>query len=65
MPSGAAAAASKLHNDAIQAAQAFTKLSKATSVSGYQKTFASTGLQQSLDRFDQDFNRLGTALENS
>jgi Domain of unknown function (DUF4389) len=65
MPSGATAAASKLHTDATQAAQDFTQLSKATSVSGYQSTFASTGLQQTLDRFDQDFNALGAALENT
>jgi hypothetical protein len=65
MPSGAAAAASKLHTDATQAAQDFTQLSKATSVSGYQSTFVGTGLQQTLDQFDQDFNALGTTLENS
>jgi hypothetical protein len=65
MPSGAVAAASKLHTDATQAAQDFTQLSKATSVSAYQSTFASSGLQQALDSFDQDFNALGTALENS
>jgi hypothetical protein len=65
MPSGAAAAASKLHADATQAAQDFTQLSKATSVSGYQSTFVGTGLQQTLNQFDQDFNALGTTLENS
>jgi hypothetical protein len=65
MPSGAAAAASKLHSDATQAAQDFTQLSKATSVSQYQSTVASTGLQQTLDSFDQDFNALGTTLENT
>ena len=65
MPSGAVAAASKLHTDATQAAQDFTKLSKATTVSGYQRTFASIGLQQTLNLFDRDFNALGTALENT
>ena len=65
MPSGAAAAASKLHSDATQVARDFTQLSKATTVSQYQKTVASTGLQQTLDTFDQDFNALGTALENT
>lgn len=65
MPPVATAAASRLHSDATQAAQDFTQLSKATSVSAYQSTFASTGLQQTLDTFDQDFNALGTALENS
>jgi len=65
MPSGAAAAAGKLHSDATQAAQDFTRLSKATTVSQYQKAVASTGLQQTLDTFDQDFKALGTALENT
>jgi hypothetical protein len=65
MPSGAAAAASKLHSDATQAARDFTRLSKATTVSQYQKAVASTALQQTLDTFDQDFNALGTALENT
>jgi len=65
MPSGAAAAASKLHSDATLAAQDFTQLSKATTASQYQKAVASTGLQQTLDTFDQDFNALGTALENT
>jgi len=65
MPSGAVAAASKLHTDATQAARDFTKLSKATTVSGYQRTFASIGLQQTLNLFDRDFNALGTALENT
>jgi len=65
MPSGAVAAASKLHADATQAAQDFTQLSKATTVSGYQRTFASIGLQHTLNGFDQDFNALGTALENT
>ena len=65
MPSGAAAAASKLHSDATLAAQDFTQLSKAATVSQYRKAVASTGLQQTLDTFDQDFNALGTALENT
>ena len=65
MPSGAVAAAGKLHTDATQAAQDFTQLSNATTVSGYQRTFASIGLQQTLNLFDQDFNALGTALENT
>jgi hypothetical protein len=65
MPPGAAAAASTLHADATQAARDFTQLSKATSVSEYQRTFADTGLRQTLDRFDQDFNALGTALEST
>src|SRR5262249_18745672 len=63
MPSGAAAAASKLQDDATQAAQDFTRLSKAATVSGYRSTFASTGLQQTLDQPPRAFNALGTPRE--
>jgi hypothetical protein len=65
MPSGASAAAARLQSDATAAAQAFTRLSQATTVAQYQSTFASSGLRQLLGRFDQDYNALGTALENS
>ncbi len=65
MPSGASAAAARLQSDATAAAQAFTRLSQATTVAQYQSTFTGSGLRQLLDRFDQDYNALGTALENS
>jgi len=63
MPSGdSAAAASKLYNDATKAAQELTQLSHATSVAQYQSTLTSSGFQQTLGQFDQDYNALGTAL---
>ena len=65
VPSGAAAGKARLSADAALAARDFTQLSKTTTDSQYQATVSSTGLQQTLDRFDQDFNALGTALDNS
>ena len=65
MPSSAQAAASRLDSDATQAAQDFTELSQTTSVTQYQATFDSTGLQQILDSFDQDYSALNSALGNS
>ena len=63
MPSGdSAAAASNLYNDATKAAQELTQLSHATSVAQYQSKLTSSGFQQTLDQFDQDYNALGTAL---
>jgi len=63
MPSGdSAAAASKLYHDATKAAQELTQLSHATSVAQYRSTLTSSGFQQTLDQFDQDYNALGTAL---
>ena len=63
MPSGdSAAAASNLYNDATKAAQELTQLSHATSVAQYQSTLTSSGFQQTLDQFDQDYTALGTAL---
>ena len=63
MPSGdSAAAASNLYHDATKAAQELTQLSHATSVAQYQSTLTSSGFQQTLDQFDQDYSVLGTAL---
>lgn len=63
MPSGdSAAAASNLYNDATKAARELTQLSHATSAAQYQSTATSSGFQQTLDQFDQDYNALGTAL---
>ena len=42
MPSGATAAAARLHSDATRAAQDFTQLSQATTVAQYQHTFTSS-----------------------
>jgi hypothetical protein len=65
MPSGATAAANRVYSDAMRVAQEYAQLSQAANVATYQDTFNRLGLQQSLDRFDQDFNALGTALDNS
>lgn len=65
MPSGATAAANQVYSDATHVAQEYAELSQAPTVATYQDTFNRLGLQQSLNRFDQDFNALGTALNNS
>jgi hypothetical protein len=65
MPSGATAAANQVFSDATRVAQNYAQLSQAANVATYQDTFTRIGLQQSLNRFDQDFNALGTALDNS
>jgi preprotein translocase subunit SecG len=65
MPSGATAAANQVCSDATRVAQDYAQLSQAANVATYQDTFTRLGLQQSLNRFDQDFNALGTALDNS
>ena len=65
MPSGATAAANQVYSDATRVAQDYAQLSQAANVATYQDTFTRLGLQQGLNRFDQDFNALGTALDNS
>jgi preprotein translocase subunit SecG len=65
MPSGATAAANQVFSDATRVAQNYAQLSQAANVATYQDTFTRLGLQQSLNRFDQDFNALGAALDNS
>jgi preprotein translocase subunit SecG len=65
MPSGATAAANQVFADATRVTVEYAQLSHAVNVANYQDTFNGIGLQQSLNRFDQDFNALGTALDNS
>lgn len=62
MPANASAAADQLYSDATKAAQDLTTLSKTTSLTQYQSTVTSTGMLQTLDKFDTDNNALGTAL---
>jgi hypothetical protein len=64
MPSAAVPDANKLLSDANKAAQGFTQLGQSSSVEQYQSTTASTGLQQTLDQFDQDFNALMSKLNS-
>jgi hypothetical protein len=63
VPAGAAADKSRLSAAAAASAKDFAQLSKVTSASQYQSTVASTGLQQELNGFDQDFTALVKKLQ--
>jgi len=65
VPSSASQAKNTLYSDSRSAAQDLSQLSQATSASAYQSTLSSTGLEQTLNRFDTDYNALGTALNNA
>jgi hypothetical protein len=58
VPAAAAADKARLSADAATAAADFTQLSKTTTDDQYQSTIDSTGLQQTLNAFDRDFNTL-------
>ena len=63
MPTPASGAASAtVQSDANQIATDFQRLSTASSVSRYQQTVASTGLEGLLNQFDADYRSLGRAL---
>jgi Domain of unknown function (DUF4389) len=63
MPTPASGAASAtVQSDANQIATDFQRLSTASSVSQYQQTVASTGLEGLLNQFDADYRSLGRAL---
>jgi Domain of unknown function (DUF4389) len=63
MPTPASSAASAtLQSDANQIATDFQRLSTASSVSQYQQTVASTGLEGRLSQFDADYRSLGRTL---
>jgi Domain of unknown function (DUF4389) len=63
MPTPASTAASAtLQSDANQIATDFQRLSTASSVSQYQQTVASTGLEGLLSQFDADYRSLGRTL---
>jgi hypothetical protein len=64
-PPGAISAANQVYSDAAGLAQAYTQLGQAKNVAQYQAALTQTGLQQLGNRFDQDVNALGTALNNS
>ncbi|MCW2890578.1 MAG: hypothetical protein JWO75_67 [Actinomycetia bacterium] len=63
VPAGAAADKARLSAAAATSAHDFIQLSKTTSISQYQSTIASTGLQRALSGFDQDFTALITQLQ--
>jgi hypothetical protein len=63
MPAGApTTAANKVIADATAARNDLTKLAASTSVSQYQQTVVSTGLEHQLAQFDADYLKLGKAL---
>jgi len=63
MPAGApTTAANKVIADATAARNDLTKLAASTSVSQYQQTVVSTGLEHQLTQFDADYLKLGKAL---
>ncbi len=63
MPTPASSAASAtVQSDANQIAGDFQRLSTASSVSQYQQTVASTGLEGLLNQFDADYRSLGRTL---
>lgn len=63
MPTPASTAASAtVQSDANQIGTDFQRLSTASSVSQYQKTVASTGLEGLLSQFDADYQSLNQAL---
>jgi hypothetical protein len=64
MPSGATTAANQVYSDATKAAQDFTQLGQSTTTEQYQSTVTSTGLQQTLNQFDQDYNSLMSKLNS-
>jgi hypothetical protein len=64
MPTAASSAASvTVQSDANQIGTDFQRLSTASSVSQYQQTVASTGLEGLLSKFDADYRGLGRTLE--
>jgi hypothetical protein len=64
LPASAASAGARLHTDATTMAQDFTVLSKTTTVSQYQSTFTSTGVAQTLTKFNADYSTLGQKLSS-
>jgi hypothetical protein len=62
MPSQATAANAALASSVSDAAAIFAKLSTASSATAYIKEAQSSGLQQSVDKINQAYNNLGTAL---
>jgi Domain of unknown function (DUF4389) len=63
VPTGTAADEARLAAAATASQQAFVRLSKTTTASQYQSAIASTGLQQTLNGFDSDFNALTAKLQ--
>jgi Domain of unknown function (DUF4389) len=62
MPSDATEPAKELHSDSVHAQHIFGQLAQSSSLSQYQQTFSSSGLQDVLNKFNQDYQSLGHAL---
>jgi hypothetical protein len=64
VPSSATSARARLTADSAQAERDFGQLSASNSAGHYQLAIESTKLPQLLSRFDQDYERLGTQLDD-
>lgn len=64
VPRGAAADQDRLIADARTLSRDFARLSKATTGTGYEETFAAIGLQRHLDAFDSDYRALAGNLRS-
>jgi hypothetical protein len=62
LPASAASAGARLETDATTMAHDFTVLSKTTTASQYESTFTSTGVGQTLTKFNTDYSALGEQL---
>ena len=63
VPAGAEADKARLSATAAAVAQDYTQLSAATTAAQYESTLGRVGLQQAVNRFDQDYNALISQLE--
>jgi hypothetical protein len=64
VPASAMAAEIRVMDDSAEAGRAFRQLSTSNSPGYYQLTIESTDLPQLLSRFDQDYERLGSQLDD-
>jgi uncharacterized membrane protein YfbV (UPF0208 family) len=64
VPAGAAADKAQVGADADALVRAFTKLSQATTATQYESTVTSTGLEKTLNGFQQDSATLETKLKS-
>ena len=64
VPASAVSARVRVMNDSAEAGRAFRQLSASNSPVYYQLTIEATDLPQLLTRFDQDYERLGSQLDD-
>ncbi len=65
MPSGATTAAGQLGNTAARAGLIFRRLAAAKSAARYGAVLATVNIDQAINRFSQDYQALGNALNQS